>query len=754
MAVNIGELLATLGIDTTGLDRGIKNAMDSLNNASQKMKQVGQSMSKYITLPLVAAGTAAVKLASDFQTSMTKIETLVGLASGTVNSMKSEVIALSNQTGRSANDLAKALFTVTSAGQRGAAAMEILESSAKASAIGLGDTNDIAKAVTAVLNAYGEENISAAKATDQLLAVVREGNLEASELAPTLGRVIGIASQLGISFAEVGANIATFTRLGVDSSEAVTGLSGIMNSLLRQAPQGAEALAEYGTSFAQLRSEIKQKGLAQALVDLVNLFEGNEEALVKVVPEIRGLSAILGTAASQGQNYVDIAKSISSATGLVDSGFERVSQDSGFQFQQTLEQLKNVGIELGNILLPVVTKILGVIKGLIQKFQGLSNEGKTAIVVLGGIAGAAGPVLVVLGTIGTTIAAIGAPIIGIIALIAALAASYVYLSENWEAVKERISDWSWWRNVLIDMIQFVIEYNPVSTLIKGINELASLFGKDELIPNPFEAIADSLDLLKADTKEYENQFGSFGDAIMAKAASIGSSLAGLLPGGGGGGGGGAAPSAGEDVQQSPVLLPPQEEVFAGYLENFEELGIIIDGVGLKVESFNERLAFLKENFHAAWIEGESFGKGLGQALGTMFTNTGKGIKELANTVLGAIKKMVAGFLAEALAAAIAGAFASSGNPIIGAVLAAVGTGLVLGLFNAIPGFADGGIVPPGYPNDSYPALLTSGEMVTPAKSLPDMGGSMNINISLDSVIEGENLRLILNEVERRRGNSK
>ena len=36
---------------------------------------------------------------------------------------------------------------------------------------------------------------------------------------------------------------------------------------------------------------------------------------------------------------------------------------------------------------------------------------------------------------------------------------------------------------------------------------------------------------------------------------------------------------------------------------------------------------------------------------------------------------------------------------------------------AIPGFAEGGVVPPGYPNDTYPALLSSDETVMPPQSL-------------------------------------
>ena len=38
--------------------------------------------------------------------------------------------------------------------------------------------------------------------------------------------------------------------------------------------------------------------------------------------------------------------------------------------------------------------------------------------------------------------------------------------------------------------------------------------------------------------------------------------------------------------------------------------------------------------------------------------------------------------------------------------------------------AMGGIVPPGYPNDTYPAALTSGETIVPAGQSPAMAGGI------------------------------
>ena len=111
--------------------------------------------------------------------------------------------------------------------------METLEASARAAAIGLGDVTDIADLATSTLNAYGEENISAVGATDVLTAAVREGKLEASELAGSMGRVLPIASAMGVQFHEVGAAFAALSRTGTNAAEAATQVRGILSSLLR-----------------------------------------------------------------------------------------------------------------------------------------------------------------------------------------------------------------------------------------------------------------------------------------------------------------------------------------------------------------------------------------------------------------------------------------------------------------------------------------------------------------------------------------
>ena len=76
MAV-VGVVKAIITADTTQLKKGMTDAQRSTERLGKQMSKVGKSMTMKVTAPLVGLGFAAAKMASDFEFSMTQIETLV-----------------------------------------------------------------------------------------------------------------------------------------------------------------------------------------------------------------------------------------------------------------------------------------------------------------------------------------------------------------------------------------------------------------------------------------------------------------------------------------------------------------------------------------------------------------------------------------------------------------------------------------------------------------------------------------------------
>jgi hypothetical protein len=133
---------------------------------------------------LIFALTQAVKWANateeahrGFTTEMLKLQTQIGLTTEDTQAMSQAVLSLAGATTKAPQELAEAMFFVASAGLRGKEALDVLRSSARLSAIGLGETKVIADLLTSAVNAYGSEALSAAQASDDLVSAVRLGEV-------------------------------------------------------------------------------------------------------------------------------------------------------------------------------------------------------------------------------------------------------------------------------------------------------------------------------------------------------------------------------------------------------------------------------------------------------------------------------------------------------------------------------------------------------------------------------------------------
>ena len=253
--------------DSSRLTGSLNTASAKLSKFGKKISSIGASMQRF-ALPLAIAGGAAIKMGVDFDKSMTKIKSLVGVAGDTVDEMGKKARQMAVDTGVSSTKAADALFFITSAGLRGEKAMDVLNASLKASAVGLGEVSNIADLATSAMNAYGSDTLTASGATDVLVAAVREGKLSSEELAGSMGSVLPTASALGVSFNDVGAAMAAMSRTGTDAAQGATQLNAILMGITKTGPAQDKAFKEMGLSAAGLRKQIKEEGLLAALGSL------------------------------------------------------------------------------------------------------------------------------------------------------------------------------------------------------------------------------------------------------------------------------------------------------------------------------------------------------------------------------------------------------------------------------------------------------------------------------------------------------
>jgi len=73
----LGELVVNIVANTASFNGDIDRARSSIGSLENRVKKLGTNMTKYATLPILAAGTAALKAASDFERQKTAFGVLL-----------------------------------------------------------------------------------------------------------------------------------------------------------------------------------------------------------------------------------------------------------------------------------------------------------------------------------------------------------------------------------------------------------------------------------------------------------------------------------------------------------------------------------------------------------------------------------------------------------------------------------------------------------------------------------------------------
>jgi len=375
--MNLGTLWVTLGVDASGLDKMTTN----LNSVSQKFRTFGYLATATLTAPIVLASKASFQLAKDYEFAMQKIVGLTGEAQDSVNAWSEEILKMGPELARTPQELADALYFISSSGIRGAEAMRVLELSAKAATAGMGETQTMAQVLTSALNAYKGTGLTAAYATDILVAAVREGKAEASGFSTAMGQIIPIAAQLGVSFDQVAGGMAAITLTGASSANAAVYLKGVFNSLLTASTQGEKALNKANSSYAELRRILGTQGLIPLMQKLRDIqTQYGDELLSDVLPNIRALTGFLSLAGKNFQYNTELMKRVTESTGSLGKAFAAVADTIKVRYDSAISQAQSSMISLGSsiaeALLPLLEKLVKALERVTKWFDSLSEEQK------------------------------------------------------------------------------------------------------------------------------------------------------------------------------------------------------------------------------------------------------------------------------------------------------------------------------------------------------------------------------------------
>ena len=380
MKVNNGRSYYGIGLDNTQLKNDANESRNIFKNIGDKAVSEGSRIDnvyRKITSSIAAVGgtlafSALVKdlytFSNEFSKSMREVTTISKTVENDLDGYKERIISLTTQIPVAAGESAKALYQIVSAGHDGADGMKILEVSAKSAVGGLTETATAADGITTLLNAYKKNASEAENVSDMLFTTVRLGKTTFGELARSVAQVAPIAASYGVEMDQVLAAVASLTKSGVPTAQAMTQIRA----------------AIIGTSKVLGDGAFKTRTLQEALAEVANKAGGSESKLRELMPEVEGVNGLLGLTGINAKAAASDLEELNNSVGASQAAFEKMAKEGENQIKllknNVFAEFSKLGdsmlISVGNVASALneafesgnIEKVINVLKVLITTY--------------------------------------------------------------------------------------------------------------------------------------------------------------------------------------------------------------------------------------------------------------------------------------------------------------------------------------------------------------------------------------------------
>lgn len=213
------------------------------------MTSMGKTMTKAVTLPLLAMAGLSVKVGNEFQAQMSRVQAIAGATGNELDKMKQQAIQLGAKTAFSAKEAAQGMENLASAGFTVNEIMNAMPGTLDLAAVSGGDVAQSAEAMASSLRAFGLEADQAGHVADVFARAAADTNAETVDMAEAMKYVAPVAHSMGLSLEETAASIGIMADAGIKGSQAGTTLRGALSRIAKPTKAMKASMDELGVSF-------------------------------------------------------------------------------------------------------------------------------------------------------------------------------------------------------------------------------------------------------------------------------------------------------------------------------------------------------------------------------------------------------------------------------------------------------------------------------------------------------------------------
>ena len=415
--MTVADLLVELGVDATGLSRGMTDAEKTIERIGTQMFFLGSRITAGVGVPLTALIGGIGKFGLEFDKAMTESLAIMSNVTPEIRAQMADVAKeISTTTKFSAEEAAKGYFSLASAGLDAATSMGALPIAARFAQAGVFDLAQASEYLAAAQAAMGAQTDSAAQKVEDM-ARIADVLTQANNMA--LGTVRDFADALtnkagqqlrlfNKDIEEGTAVLAAYASQGIVGKNAGQQLFMTIRDLARANISNTDAWKK--NNIAVFDASGNMRHLADIIKDMEVRMENATDKQRRQILMMLGMQdrSLAATQALIG--FSDAIRvyeeGLRNAGGVTQDVADKQMQAFSNQLKALWHDLQVTAIELfeafvptlQQYVLPALRQGIDMLKGFGDFIAGLPPPLKLAALGIAGIGIAAGPVIAVLGS--------------------------------------------------------------------------------------------------------------------------------------------------------------------------------------------------------------------------------------------------------------------------------------------------------------------------------------------------------------------
>ncbi len=422
-------------------ESALDKAATKLDENGKKMKDAGKTWTKGITVPIVAAGTAAFMAADEIDKANNEIQQSTGKTGEELEKLKESFSNVFVDVPDEAESVAEVLSSLHVTTDETGEGLEMLtEKTLNYARVNKEDASDSAQTLGRLMNALEVDVDAMPSVMDKMTKAAQMSGIGVNDLSEYIIDAGPAFEEMGFDLDKSIALFSQFEKVGANPQEVLSSLNIVMTRMAREGATDAEE------AFGMLMDEIKDAPDILTATDIAADAFGAKVG-GKVADDIRA-----------GHFEVDEwVEALQDADGIVDNTADE-TETFGEKVKTAMNKATNAVAPFGDTLissfesaLEAALPVIDVVANMAEGFSNMDPALQTTIIAILAVIAAVGPLLAfvgmiamgisslipLLGALGTAFTVATGPVGLIIAAIAAVIAIGVLLYKNWDTIKEK-----------------------------------------------------------------------------------------------------------------------------------------------------------------------------------------------------------------------------------------------------------------------------------------------------------------------------